>query len=117
MPPEARFPTPFRPVVVRFGKPVDTTRYMDRANDRLVLRQIIDEVMFAIRELSGQEYRNTYATKKAEVAPTEVTQVGDPRPSTNGHAPVNGSASAAAPDEPEAPRSAAAALAGARRRS
>jgi 1-acyl-sn-glycerol-3-phosphate acyltransferase len=116
MPPEARFPTPFRPVVVRFGRPVDTTRYMDRANDRLVLRQIIDEVMFAIRELSGQEYRNTYATKKAEVAPTEVTQVGEPRPPTNGQ--VNGTSPDPGAEGPaaEAPRSAAAALAGARRR-
>jgi hypothetical protein len=37
----------------------------------LVLRQITDELMFEIRELTGQEYRNTYATKKAESLPTE----------------------------------------------
>jgi hypothetical protein len=30
----------------------------------MVLREITDELMFEIRELTGQEYRNTYATKK-----------------------------------------------------
>ena len=36
-----------------------------------VLRQIIDEVMYEIRELTGQEYVDEYATKKAEALPTE----------------------------------------------
>ena len=31
-----------------------------------MLRQITDEVMYEIRNLSGQEYVDTYATKKAE---------------------------------------------------
>ena len=37
-------------------------------------RELIDEVMFEIRELSGQQYRNTYATKRSEnlVTPTAV---------------------------------------------
>jgi hypothetical protein len=43
---------------------------------------MIDEVMFSIRELSGQEYVDTYATKKAEGLPTEVARV----EATNGHA-------------------------------
>jgi 1-acyl-sn-glycerol-3-phosphate acyltransferase len=122
MPPEAKYPTPFRPVVIRFGAPVTMDRFAGRHNDRLVLRQIIDEVMFSIRELSGQEYVNHYATKKAEALPTEVTHVGVPHPgSVNGNG--NGSSPAPAPDEvavdgeAERPRSAAAALAGARRRS
>ena len=36
-----------------------------------MLRQITDELMFEIRELTGQEYRNTYATKKADSLPTD----------------------------------------------
>jgi hypothetical protein len=32
----------------------------------MVLRQITDELMFEIRELTGQEYRNVYAGKTAE---------------------------------------------------
>ena len=42
---------------------------------------MIDEVMFSIRELSGQEYVDTYATKKAEGLPTEVAHV----EAANGH--------------------------------
>ena len=42
---------------------------------------MIDEVMFEIRELSGQEYVDTYATKKAEGLPTEAR----PRRIGNGH--------------------------------
>lgn len=69
--PESRLPRPFREVTVRFGEPIDVGRYADRASDRLVLRQITDEVMYAIRELSGQEYSHTYATKSAESVPSE----------------------------------------------
>ena len=66
--PTRKFPKPFKVVPIRFGRPIDVDRYRDRADDRLVLRQIIDEVMFEIRELSGQEYVDAYATKKAESA-------------------------------------------------
>jgi hypothetical protein len=41
----------------------------------MVLRQITDEVMFEIRELSGYEYSDTYATKKAEDIPVEPAQL------------------------------------------
>src|SRR4051794_10321044 len=74
MPPDAKFPTLRLPVTISFGRPIDVTRYADRANDRLVLRQITDEVMYEIRELSGQEYVDEYANKKKKpeaVAPTE----------------------------------------------
>jgi 1-acyl-sn-glycerol-3-phosphate acyltransferase len=74
-PPDASVPRPFKPVRIRFGRPVDVARYADRADDRFVLRQITDEVMFEIRELTGQDYDPEYATKGAsdgavvEVAP------------------------------------------------
>ncbi len=60
------------PIVIRFGKPLDFSRYQDRATDPLVLRQITDEVMFELRALSGQEYVNRYA-KRGETAEPEVT--------------------------------------------
>jgi 1-acyl-sn-glycerol-3-phosphate acyltransferase len=75
MPPDAKLPKPFRPVGLSFGKPITVERYEGRTNDRLVLRQLIDEVMYAIRELSGQEYVDEYATKKAERMPTETAQI------------------------------------------
>ena len=72
-PPDKKLPTPFKRVEVRFGRPVTVTRYLDRSDDHMVLRQIIDEVMFEIRELTGQEYVNEYATKKTEQFPTAAT--------------------------------------------
>ena len=41
----------------------------------MVLREITDELMFEIRELTNQEYRNTYATKRSENVPTEIAVV------------------------------------------
>lgn len=65
-PPDAKAPKVFRRVHLRFGAPISVTKYCDRANDRLVLRQITDEVMYEIRNLSGQEYVNSYATSQPE---------------------------------------------------
>ena len=45
----------FRPGV-RFGKPLDFSRYAGLESDRLVLRAVTDEIMYAIMDLSGQEY-------------------------------------------------------------
>jgi 1-acyl-sn-glycerol-3-phosphate acyltransferase len=54
---------------VRFGRPMDFSRYYGMEDDREVLRKITDEIMQAIRELSGQEYVDRYAAEvKAELA-------------------------------------------------
>ncbi len=85
-PPDAKLPRPFREVTIRFGAPIDVERYQDRANDPLVLRQITDEVMYEIRNLSGQHYIDQYATKQHESIPAEPAVVG-PRsePSAGSH--------------------------------
>jgi 1-acyl-sn-glycerol-3-phosphate acyltransferase len=75
----APLPRPFISCQVNIGAPIDVTRYADRADDRLVLRQLIDEVMFEIRKLSGQEYVDTYANKKAD-ATGEATEPAVPTP-------------------------------------
>ena len=80
-PPDAKFPRPFRRAEIRFGRPIRVEKYQGREDDHIVFRKITDEVMYEIRELSGQEYVDTYATKKAESLPTEVARV----PSINGH--------------------------------
>ena len=46
---------------VRFGPPLDFSRYYGKEGDRDVLRTITDEIMRAIRELSDQEYVDRYA--------------------------------------------------------
>ncbi|GII01969.1 lysophospholipid acyltransferase family protein [Planobispora takensis] len=52
---------------VKFGKPLDFSRYYGMEEDRLVLRAVTDEIMYALMELSGQEYVDKYAASaKAE---------------------------------------------------
>ncbi|MGH3341687.1 MAG: lysophospholipid acyltransferase family protein [Carbonactinosporaceae bacterium] len=56
-------------VGIRFGEPLDFSRYEGLEGDRFVLRSITDEIMYALMELSGQEYVDIYATRaKAEIA-------------------------------------------------
>ncbi|QVQ53224.1 1-acyl-sn-glycerol-3-phosphate acyltransferase [Spiractinospora alimapuensis] len=53
--------------IVKFGEPLDFSRYRGMENDRMVLRAVTDEVMYALMELSGQEYVDRYAQSvKAE---------------------------------------------------
>ena len=49
---------------ISVGRAIEVERYATRTNDPMLLREITDELMFEIRDLTGQEYRNTYATKK-----------------------------------------------------
>jgi 1-acyl-sn-glycerol-3-phosphate acyltransferase len=83
-PPDAKVPKVRRECSISIGRPIDVQRYRRRADDRLVLRQITDEVMFEIREMTGQQYRDTYATKPAKpadaVAVTEPPAVLVPEP-------------------------------------
>ena len=54
--------------VVRFGKPLDFSRYEGMENDRFILRSITDEIMYEIMRLSSQEYVDMYASKAKEKA-------------------------------------------------
>jgi len=74
-PPDKFFPKIGLDCVVKFGRPLLPERYLDRGDDHLVLREMTDELMFEIRDLTGQEYRNVYATKKAEALPTDTAVV------------------------------------------
>jgi 1-acyl-sn-glycerol-3-phosphate acyltransferase len=47
-------------VRVRFGEPLDFSRYEGLAGDRFVERSITDEIMYEIMQLSGQEYVDVY---------------------------------------------------------
>lgn len=61
---------------VKFGEPLSFKRYEGMAGDRFIERSITDEVMYALMELSGQEYVDVYAAKVKELQ------------TTNGHLPV-----------------------------
>ncbi|TDD66725.1 1-acyl-sn-glycerol-3-phosphate acyltransferase [Jiangella aurantiaca] len=54
---------------IRFGAPLDFSRYYGMETDRHVLRSVTDEIMYALMELSGQEYVDVYAASvKAKAA-------------------------------------------------
>jgi 1-acyl-sn-glycerol-3-phosphate acyltransferase len=50
-----------RRVVIRFGQPLDFSRFAGMAHQKKVLRAVTDEIMYAILRLSGQEYVDRYA--------------------------------------------------------
>jgi 1-acyl-sn-glycerol-3-phosphate acyltransferase len=66
-PPGKKFGAITRPSV-RFGRPLDFSRYEGMQNDRYILRSITDEIMYEIMRLSGQEYVDVYAPKAKELA-------------------------------------------------
>ena len=76
-------PRLFMPITVRISRPLTFDRYYDRPDDPLALRAITDEIMFELREQSGQEYVSTYAKRKAEAeaaAPEPVGVIRAPLP-------------------------------------
>ena len=50
-------------VRMRFGVPLDFSRYAPNKGDRFVERAITDEIMYELMVLSGREYVDVYATK------------------------------------------------------
>ncbi|MDG9693458.1 lysophospholipid acyltransferase family protein [Streptomyces mutabilis] len=67
-PPGRKIPR-LHPVVIRFGEPLDFSRYEGLEGEKAVLRAVTDEIMYAILSLSGQEYVDRYAADvKAEEA-------------------------------------------------
>ncbi|MER8015285.1 lysophospholipid acyltransferase family protein [Streptomyces griseoluteus] len=65
-PPGRKIPR-LRPITIRFGEPLDFSRYAGMEDEKAVLRAVTDEIMYAVLELSGQEYVDRYAAEvKAE---------------------------------------------------
>ncbi len=57
-----------RKIRIRIGQPLDFSRYYGMANDRFIQRSMTDEIMYALMELSGNEYVDVYAAKAKEDA-------------------------------------------------
>ncbi|HKS45533.1 MAG TPA: lysophospholipid acyltransferase family protein [Amycolatopsis sp.] len=62
-----RFPRVSK-VTVRFGDPLDFRRYEGLGSSPAIRRAVTDEVMYAILELSAQEYVDTYHKRPNEAA-------------------------------------------------
>lgn len=66
---------PFLPLTIRIGRPMRFGHEPDGPADPRRLRQITDEIMYEIRELSGQEYVDRYAKKRSEDLAPEPARV------------------------------------------
>ena len=86
---------------VRFGKPLDFSRYAGLESDHLVLRAITDEIMYALMELSGQEYVDEYAqqakNRLGPAAAPAVPPAGRAGTSARAGAPAGGTGTGGAP--------------------
>ncbi len=58
-------------VGVRFGAPLDFSRYYGMESDRFVLRSVTDEIVYELMRLSTQEYVDLYASSVKEKAARE----------------------------------------------
>jgi 1-acyl-sn-glycerol-3-phosphate acyltransferase len=69
-------------VTIRFGEPLDFSRFANLHDERTVLRAVTDEIMYAIMSLSGQEYVDLYApdAKAAQAAARKNDDGADPAP-------------------------------------
>jgi len=95
-PPGSNRPRPFKSVTVRFGVPLDLSRFEGQeAGDPLTLRAATDELMFEIRNLSGQDYVDRYAKRHGVVGGADVAHV---------HASANGDGNEGAPVPPGTPQ-------------
>jgi 1-acyl-sn-glycerol-3-phosphate acyltransferase len=61
----------FSRVTVKFGKPMDFTRFEGLAGNRFIERAVIDEVMYELMQLSGQEYVDLYAADVKDNKPDD----------------------------------------------
>ncbi|GIJ31720.1 lysophospholipid acyltransferase family protein [Verrucosispora sp. WMMD703] len=64
-------------VRIRFGPPLDFSRYAGLAGDRFVERAVTDEIMYELMELSGREYVDVYA-QQLKAQPTATTPPATP---------------------------------------
>jgi 1-acyl-sn-glycerol-3-phosphate acyltransferase len=78
-PPDAKLPKLRRSCTITVGRPVRPERYERSGPEHLAWRSMIDEVMFEIREMTGQTYKNVYAGQAdtGEHPPSKVLTVAD----------------------------------------
>ncbi|MEV1145904.1 lysophospholipid acyltransferase family protein [Micromonospora sp. NPDC049799] len=65
-------------VRIRFGPPLDFSRYAGMSGDRFVERAVTDEIMYELMELSGREYVDMYAQKAKGSPPPAASAPREP---------------------------------------
>ncbi len=74
-PVDARVPKLRTSCSITIGRPIRPERYADRGPEHLAWRSMIDEVMFEIREMTGQPYVNAYSGSDEVHPPSRVATV------------------------------------------
>lgn len=79
-PPDAKAPKLFKSATITIGRPIKPERYVSagtpEAEQHRAWREMIDEVMFEIREMTGQVYKNVYAGKSTESTTVDSVATG-----------------------------------------
>lgn len=92
---------------VRFGRPLDFSRYYGMETDRIVLRAVTDEIIYEIMKLSGQEYVDEYAARHKALQ--QAQKRSQRQEAAKARAAEAASAASAAPEPSEATADAASA--------
>jgi 1-acyl-sn-glycerol-3-phosphate acyltransferase len=81
-PVDAKVPRLRRECTIQIGRPVRPERHAGRGPEHAAWRSMIDEVMFEIRDMTGQVYKNLYAgeSEVEDLPPTRVASVADEAP-------------------------------------
>jgi 1-acyl-sn-glycerol-3-phosphate acyltransferase len=82
-PVDARFPKLGKSCTITIGRPIRPERYAGRGPEHIAWRSMTDEVLFEIREMTGQEYVDRYAgqAETEDPPPSKVASVTDEAPS------------------------------------
>ncbi|MEV6070900.1 lysophospholipid acyltransferase family protein [Nocardia sp. NPDC052001] len=79
-------PGPFRwrprKVTVKFGKPIDFSRYEGMGGNRFVERAVTDEIMYELMRMGDQEYVDVYAASLKKNVPSGTRPDADRIPQT-----------------------------------
>ncbi|GAB2705448.1 lysophospholipid acyltransferase family protein [Nocardia thraciensis] len=79
-------PGPFtwraRKVTVKFGAPIDFSRYEGMGGNRFVERAVTDEIMYELMRMGNQEYVDVYASSLKKSAPADTRPDADRMPET-----------------------------------
>jgi 1-acyl-sn-glycerol-3-phosphate acyltransferase len=76
-PPDAKVPKLRKECTITIGRPIRPERYTGRGAEHIAWRSMMDEVMYEIREMTGQTYRNVYAgqSESETASPSKVAAV------------------------------------------
>ncbi len=71
----SNFPRLRRECTIEIGRPIRPERYVNRGPEHLAWRSMIDELMYEIREITGQTYHNLYSGEKVDSEPATPSRV------------------------------------------